>query len=461
MLPNGWRPDSSPLMGDLPRRVHVVGVGGSGMSGLARLLAGLGHEVTGSDLHAGPVLDRLADAGIDVWSASNPVQTESAELVVASSAVPASDPELRAAAAAGIPVWDRPRLLESLTARMPTIGPTGTHGKTTSTALLISAIQGVGIDPSFVVGGELVGMATNAGVGRDDVFILEIDEAFGTFLELHLRGLIVTNLEADHLDYYETIDHLEDAFVDVVRRVDGPVVACEDDPGARRVARRTGTPTYGTSPHADRHIERVELGDTDVRFGFEGRAVVVPKPGLHMVRNAAGVLALIADMGMDLDAAVEGLGTFRGVSRRFELRGRAGGVTVIDDYAHHPTEIAATLEAARRGNWRRIWAIFQPHRYTRTRELYREFGPAFGAADEVVITGIYGAGETPLPGVTGGLVADAVVARSSSHVTYIPTRADLVEFLVESVREGDVVLTLGAGDITLLGSELLDRLGRR
>lgn len=441
-------------MSEIAHRIHIVGVGGSGMSALAKLLSGLGYSVSGSDLRTGIGLDRLADAGIDTWSGSSPERMRDAELVVASSAVPASDPELRAATGAGVEVWDRPQLLEALTARTPAVGVTGTHGKTSSSAMLVAAARGAGLQPSFVVGGELVGLGTNGAVGTDDLFILEADEAFGTFLSLHLRALMVTNVEADHLDYYGSTDALEDAFATVVRSVDGPVVICSDDPGAKRLARRTARPTYGLTD-ADWLIEDLELVTDRVVFRFRGTSVTVPHPGLHVARNAAGALALATELGIDPEAAAAGLAEFRGVRRRFELRGRVGGVTVIDDYAHHPTEIMATIEAAARGNWKRIWAVFQPHRYSRTQELHREFGGAFMGADQVVITDVYAAGETPIPGVTGELIADAVRARTSSQVTYLPHRVDLAGFLADNVSAGDLVLTLGAGDITLLGSELV------
>ncbi len=430
------------------------------MSAIARLLAGLGHEVTGSDLHAGAVLDRLVGAGVRTWVGHRPDAVRSADLVVVSSAVPESDPERQAAASLGIPVWERPQLLEVLTEQTPTIGATGTHGKTTSTGLMLFAARGVGLDPSFVIGGELVGLDTNAGVGEDDLLVLEVDEAFGTFLDLHLRGLIVTNLEADHLDYYQTVERLEDAFVDVVRRVDGPVVLCEDDPGARSIAGRTGRPTYGLSPEASIRIGEVDVDGSGVRFRFEGRSVVVSKPGVHIARNAAGVLALASELGMDIDGAIEGLRAFRGVRRRFEFIGKAAGVTVIDDYAHLPTEIATNLDAARNGPWRRIWAVFQPHRYTRTLELHQDFGTAFTAADEVVVTDVYPADEPPIPGVSGELIADAIRAHRP-NVSYVPSRDDLADFIAGSVLDGDLVLTLGAGDIARLGAELIDLLEGR
>ncbi len=446
-------------------RVHIVGAGGSGMSGIAKLLMQMGLSVTGSDLKMGPVLAGLADLGIEVWSGSRPDRLQRPDLVVTSSAVPDSDPEVARAMASGIEVWRRPRLLEELTLRIRTIGATGTHGKTTSTALLIAGLRAAGRDPSFVVGGELTDLRTNAALRDPDLLVLEIDEAFGTFLGLRLGGLMVTNVEPDHLDYYRTLDRLEDAFAEVVRAVEGPVLIGVDDPGGRRLAERTGLRTYGAAGDADWRISDLEERSWSVAFTLSGpeqsHRVRVGRPGLHIARDAAGALALLGELGHDVARAAEGLAGFAGVRRRFEVRGEVAGVTVIDDYAHHPTEIAATLEAARRAPWKRIWAVFQPHRYSRTAELHREFGAAFAGADLVVVTDVYAAGEAPEPGVTGELVADAVTARTDAQVVYIPHRSDLAGFLAERVESGDLVLTLGAGDITALAGELAPLLERR
>ncbi len=440
------------------RRVHVVGAGGSGMSGLAKLLSQMGHAVTGSDLKMSTTLAYLADLGIEVWEGSRPQAMAGVDLLVASSAIPDSDPEVAAAREMGTEVWERPRLLAELTARMSTIGATGTHGKTTSTAMLIAALRAAGLDPSFVVGGELTDLRTNASLGGDDFLVLEVDEAFGTFLDLHIKGLMVTNVEPDHLDYYHSLDRLEDAFVDVVRSVDGPVVVGIDDPGGRRLAERTRVSTYGTAEEADWRIVDVAHGAAATEFCLVGSAralpVVVGRPGLHIARDAGGVLALLGELGHDLEAAAEGLSSFAGVRRRFEIRGRVSGITMIDDYAHHPTEIAATLQAVQQGSWNRVWAVFQPHRYSRTLELHREFGGAFNGADQVVVTDVYAAGEQPEPGVTGALVADAVAARTEASVHYVHHRADLANYLAERVEAGDLVLSLGAGDITSLAGEL-------
>ena len=441
-----------------PRRVHVVGAGGSGMSGLAKLLSQMGHSVTGSDLKMSTTLAGLADLGIEVWAGSRPEAMSGVDLTVASSAIPESDPELVAARTDGIEVWERPRLLTELTARLPTIGATGTHGKTTSTAMLIAALRATGLDPSFVLGGELTDLRTSASLGADDLLVLEVDEAFGTFLDLSMRGLMVTTVEPDHLDYYHSFDRLEDAFVEVVRSVDGPVVVGIDDPGGRRLAERTRMPTYGTAPNADWRIVDINQREASISFTLLGSGqahqVTVGRPGLHIARDAGGVLALLGELGYDLQTAGDGLGSFTGVRRRFEIRGRVSGVTMIDDYAHHPTEIVATLQAVRQGSWKTVWAVFQPHRYSRTLELHREFGGAFAGADQVVVTDIYAAGESPEPGVTGALVADAVTARTDANVHYVQHRADLAAFLAERVQTGDLVLTLGAGDITTLAGEL-------
>lgn len=447
------------------QRIHVIGAGGSGMSGLAKLLSQMGHSLTGSDLKMSPTLAGLADLGVEVWAGSRPEAMVGANLVVTSSAIPDADPEVVAARRNNIEVWERPRLLSELTARMPTIGATGTHGKTTSTAMLIAALRAAGLDPSFVVGGELTDLRANASLGEDDLLVLEVDEAFGTFLDLNVKGLMVTNIEPDHLDYYDSLDRLEDAFVEVVRAVDGPVVIGVDDPGGRRLAERTRMTTYGTSEDADWRIVDIAQSEASIGFQLVGSGqtyeVTVGRPGLHIARDAGGVLALLGELGYDLRAAIDGLRAFAGVRRRFEVRGRVAGVTMIDDYAHHPTEIAATLQAVGQGSWERVWAVFQPHRYSRTLELHREFGGAFGGADHVVITDVYAAGEAPEPGVTGALVADAVTARAQAEVHFVKHRADLARYLADRVETGDLVLTLGAGDITTLAGELAPLLEER
>lgn len=442
----------------LPPGIHLVGVAGVGMSALAKILAGKGHRVTGSDLRGGAVLDLLADSGVEVWPGHRPHRVTGADLVVASSAVPDSDPELEAARAAGIEIWRRPRLLEAITASMDTIGPTGTHGKTTTTALLVTALRAGGDDPSFVVGGEMVALGTNAHLGAGSRLVLEVDEAFGTFEHVHLGGLVVTNMEQDHMDHFESADRLEESFVRVMRAVDGPVIACLDDPGAARLAARTDALTYGLAAAATWRIHDFAVEGGRGRFRLTGPPgsveVDLPRPGFHLARNAAGALALLGELGEDLDRAAKGLAAFGGVRRRFESRGVVAGVRIIDDYAHHPTEVAATLDEASRLPAGRVWAVFQPHLYSRTRDMHREFGAALAGADAVVVTDVYGAREAPIPGITGQLVASAAQRSGARPVEYVPHRGDVAGRLAELVAPGDLVVTMGAGDITLVAGEL-------
>jgi len=449
----------------VPRNIHVVGVGGAGMSGLAKLLAQTGNRVSGSDLKQAAVLLTLEGLGVETWTGHRPEAAGAWELVVASSAVPDRDPEVVAAREAGIPVWGRPRLLAEMTAATPALGVTGTHGKTTTTAMVVTALRALGRDPTFMVGGQLAEPNTNAHRGEPGLFVLEADEAFGTFLELSLAGLVITSVEADHLDYYQSLENLERAFADVASGVDGPVVGCIDDPGVRRViAGVPGVTGYGTSAAAAWRILDVAHRPAEVRFGLahgdERHDVVVPRPGLHVARNAAGALALLGELGLDVAGAASGLADFGGVRRRFEVRLRRGGITVVDDYAHHPTEVAATIEAARLGEPQRLVVVFQPHRYTRTAELADAFGPALAAADRVIVTGVYSAGEAPIPGVTGRLVADAVAAAGGDS-RYVSRRVDVPQVVAEEARPGDLILLLGAGDITMVPTELAPMLRGR
>lgn len=452
-------------MGDLAafRRIHLVGVGGIGMSGLAKLLAQGGHVVSGSDLKPGRALTSLAGLGVEVWVGHRPERAATWDLVVGSSAVPERDPEMTAARAAGVEVWRRPRLLEAMTRRTPAIGVAGTHGKTTGTAMVVTALRALGRDPSFMVGGEVVDLNTNAHRGEPGLFVLEADEAFGTFLEVHLAGLTITNIEADHLDYYQTAAAVEEAFASVARGVRGPVLACLDDPGAGRLAAALpGVVGYGLDPAASWRITDVAPAPATVSFvlhhGRSAVPVTVPRPGLHVARNAAGTLALLGELGFDVAGAAAGLASFGGVKRRFEVRARIRGITIIDDYAHHPTEVAATIAAARMGGPRRVVAVFQPHRFSRTAEHAARFGEALATADRVVLTEVYAAGEAPVPGVNGRLVADAAVAAGAS-VAFVPRRSDLAGAVAAEARPGDLILLMGAGDITLVAEELAGALG--
>lgn len=444
-------------------KVHIVGVGGAGMSALARLLQGLGHEVSGTDLRGGAAMEDLADLGIAVAKGHHPEMALRADLVVASSAVPDHDEELVAAKGAGIPTWRRPQLLERLTGAIPTIAATGTHGKTTTTGLLVSTLRAAGLDPSFIIGGDLIGLRTNGHLGSDDLLVLEADEAFRTFESLVLRGLVVTSVEPEHLDHFGTEQDLIDSFCAVVERVDGPAVACGDDPGAAEVARRAGAIVYGEGEGAAWKITGLARSGDHTSFDLSGPegevSVRLIPPGRHVALNAAGAIALGASLGHDLERLAAGAARFRGVARRWDHRGTIGGVILYDDYAHHPTEVSATLEAARQISPKRIWAVFQPHLFSRTERFAADFGRALAEADVVVVTDVYGAREEPVPGVTGELVADAA-RQVGATVHYVPHRADLAQYLAPLVVPGDLVLSMGAGDITLLHTELAPMLER-
>lgn len=442
---------------EIPHRVHIVGAGGAGMSGVAKLLSQLGHEVSGSDLKPGRMLDTLSDVGVTTWIGHRPDALTGVELMVASSAVPDSDPELAVAPSVGALVWRRPELLKRLTSGRRTLGFAGTHGKTTSTALAVTALRGSGHDPTFLVGGEMVGLNTGASLGTDGLMLLEADEAFGTFRHLELDSVVVTNIEADHLDHYGSVAALEDAFAQVASRVPGVTIGCIDDVGIRRLAQRTELTTYGFSAEADYRITDLAHEAGGVMFTLRGPngvvAVQLPKPGEHLASNAAGVLALLDVNGFDLAASAAALEGFSGVRRRYEIKAFVGGVTIVDDYAHHPTEVAATIAAASYGTSGRVIAVFQPHRYTRTADLGPDFGAPLALADLVIVTDIYPAGERPLIGVSGRLVAEATEA-AGGNVRYAQRLGEVAALVAADATEDDVVLLMGAGDVNSIAGDV-------
>ena len=444
-------------------RIHIVGIGGAGMSAIARVLVGSGHEVSGSDLRGGAAFDRLADLGIDLATGHQPGMASAADLVVASSAVPEYDEEITAARAAGVEVWRRPDVLRAMSDGIRTIGATGTHGKTSTTSMLLLGVRANGIDPSFIVGGEIAGIGANGHFGNDELLVIEADEAFRTYEQIHLDGLVVTNIEAEHLDHFGTTDDLFASFEMVARGVDGPVICCLDDPGAAKVAARTGASTYGVEPSADWVASDIQIDAAGSSFSLRSSmattVVRIPQPGLHVVRNALGALSLIGSLGMSVEAAAAALADFRGVGRRWEHRGTVGGITLIDDYAHHPTEVAATLDAARSVGAERVVAVFQPHLYSRTEQFSNEFASALSAADVAVVTDVFGAREAPVPGVSGDLIV-APLRDAGAEVIYVPHRVDLAPVVAGLARRGDLVLSMGAGDITLFPTELAQRLGQ-
>jgi UDP-N-acetylmuramate--alanine ligase len=446
------------------RRVHLVGIAGAGMRGIAQLLLSRGVEVSGSDLRESMSLDELRARGAVVTVGHRAENVgDDLDAVVISSAIPATNPELRAATERGIAVWKRAQALAALMSRSRTIAVAGTHGKTTTTSMLCVALDRAGLDPTFVIGGDLNESGSGARTGGGEWFVAEADESDGSFLLPAPEVGVVTNVEEDHLDFYRDGDEIRAAFEVFVRRC-GTVVACGDDPGVRAVleAARPDAVTYGLGP--ENRIRVVVSGPAGPgirgEIHVEGHTVpvVLRAPGPHNLLNAAAAIAAARLAGVEPERAAQALGSFTGVRRRFEYRGAVRGAELFDDYAHHPTEVAATLAAARNG-YRRVIAVFQPHRYSRTRAMGRALGESLASADVVVVTDVYGAGETPMPGVTGKLVVDGLTEFvPGKRVAYLPRRQDLIQYLVGALRPGDLVLTLGAGDVTTVAEEVMDRI---
>jgi UDP-N-acetylmuramate--alanine ligase len=447
-----------------PRTVHLVGVGGAGMSGLARLLLAAGHRVTGSDRVESATLEALRGLGARVWAGHDGARLGRPDLVVASTAIRATNPELVAARILDIPVLGRAQLLALLMAGKVGIAVAGTHGKTTTTGMVVAILEAAGLDPSFAVGGDFKASGVNAAAGRGPHFVAEADESDGSFLELAPTVAVVTNVEADHLDHWGDLEAVRGAFRAFVGRLpaDGTAVLCADDPGALDLAGAAGCPTvtYGFAAGADVRGGDLTLNPWSSSFTVTagarplGRATLV-MPGRHNVQNALGAIAAALAVGAPFQAAAAGLAGFTGAVRRFHLRAEVGGVTVVDDYAHNPPKVAAALAAARLGGWKRVVAVFQPHLYSRTRLFAADFGRALAAADLVVVTDVYAAREDPEPGVDGALVAGAARrARPDLDCVYEPDRAALAPRVAALVQPGDLVLTLGAGDITTLADEL-------
>lgn len=443
---------------------HFIGIGGAGMSGIALVLHQRGFRVTGSDLKSSRYSRFLESSGIPVSVGHTADNLGEPDVVVVSTAIPATNPELAAAQQRGIPVWQRARMLAELAGDRRTIAVAGTHGKTTTSSMAAVMLSGMGLDPTFLIGGEVDGFDTNAVNGTGEYFVVEADESDGSFIHLTPSVAIVTNVEADHLDHYDSLDEIEQTFSAFFERVeaDGVVIACGDHEAPVRLARESGrrVVTYGRGPECDIRCEVLGREGMGLRFSVtfpEGGAVqcVTPLPGVHMVVNATAVLALAWVLGLDTGAAARALSSFSGVRRRFDLVDEVCGVTIVDDYAHHPTEVAATLAGARSLGFARVWAVFQPHRYSRTRAFAKEFGACFDDADRVVLMDVYSAGEIPIPGVGGRTVLESLLRWDPrASVAYLPHRADIPRFIAENVRPGDLVMTMGAGDVTALGREI-------
>lgn len=441
------------------------------MSAIATVLVQAGHHVSGTDAHDSPNLAALSGAGVDVAVGHDARAVRGVEVVVASSAVPSDNVEVRAALAAGLPVMSRREFLPAMAACQPLLSVTGTHGKTTTSSMLAVALRGTGTPISWLIGAPVPSLGSPAEYNDGPWMVLEADESDGSFMAGPREGAVVTNLEPDHLEYWGDWDSLCGAFAEFVEGTDGPVVLCADDPGS---AALTEVPRYG-GPSVTYGTGDVSYAMADLRIteGWSLFDLVAPSgrypvrlllPGRHNALNATGALALVSELGLDLPSAIEGLATHTGVQRRFDRRGIAGGVEVVDDYAHLPTEVVAALEAGSASATGRLVVVFQPHRYSRTQALWAEFAESFDAADVLVLTDIYPAGETPRAGVSGKLIHDAVTARgratgSPLAPVWAPTLEDVVAVLGETLREGDLLMTVGAGDVRDVGDMVLTARG--
>jgi len=460
------------------RHVHFVGVGGIGMSGIAELLANLGYVVSGSDEKKSSVTERLAKLGIRIAYGHAAANVGEADVVVVSSAVKPTNPEVQEAQRRQIPVIPRAEMLAELMRLRYAIAVAGAHGKTTTTSMIALVLERAGLDPTAVIGGRLSAFGSNARLGRGELMVAEADESDRSFLKLFPTIAVITNIDHEHLENYGGFDDLQQAFVDFANKVPfyGAVVACADDANLAAVLPRMTRrlTTYGLdAPDADLTARDVALGPLTAtatvqrrvqRAGDAAKTLVtlgrleLSMPGRHNLQNALAAIAVALELGVPFDRAASGLRDFRGAERRFDVRGEPNGILIVDDYGHHPTEIAAVLAAAKTLN-RRIVVAFQPHRYTRTAALMNDFGPSLAGADHIVLTDIYAASEEPIPGVTLDALAAAIRAGARAPLDVAPLLDDVVSAVVRAARPGDVVITLGAGSIGTVPDRLIDALG--
>jgi UDP-N-acetylmuramate--alanine ligase len=456
------------------QRVHFIGIGGIGMSGIAEILLTMGYSVSGSDLKTSAATERLAKLGATIYVGHAAGNAAASDVVVTSSAVAKDNPEVLEARARKIPVIQRAEMLAELMRLKYGIAIAGMHGKTTTTSMVAAVLAGGELDPTVVVGGRVDAMGSNARLGKSQYLIAEADESDRSFLKLSPILAVVTNLDREHMDTYADMADVEGAFVQFMEKVPfyGAVTACIDNAMLKAVLPRVTRKvyTYGTAPEADFRLRVLPSVDgaraVDAAFSqFEVNAlglVLGPfelhVPGRHNVLNATAAVAIGVQVGIAPEKIAAGLKSFRGVDRRFQVKGVVNGVTVVDDYGHHPTEIKATLQAARECGYGRVLVLFQPHRYTRTRDLMEDFAGAFGDADAVQVLDIYAASEEPIAGVTGEALAERIRESGGGRVMYAASMAEAVERLAEDARPGEMILTLGAGSVSAAGGMLLERI---
>jgi UDP-N-acetylmuramate--alanine ligase len=451
------------------QRIHLVGIGGIGMSGIAEVLLTLGYSVSGSDVKPSSITERLQNLGATIYEGHKATNADGAHVLVTSSAVKPDNPEVVEAHKMKIPVIPRAEMLAELMRLKYGIAVAGAHGKTTTTSMVASVLAAAHLDPTFVVGGRVNQVGTTARLGKGEYFVVEADESDRSFLMLAPVVAVVTTIDREHLDQYSSLEDIQGAFLQFVNRVPfyGSVILCIDEPNVQAIIPDVKRPiiTYGTSSQADLIISDVKLEGLGSEFRLTyksedlGLFRLAHPPGMHNVRNAAAAAAVALYLNVGSDLIREGLAKFAGVSRRFDIKGVVNEITVVDDYGHHPAEIRATLEAARGCKFNRLLVLFQPHRYTRTQHLWNEFSRAFNQADVLVLTDIYAASETPIPGVTSEALADAIREAGHKNVHYFRSMQDGIEYLLKQAHPGDAILTIGAGNVSRASNELVVLLG--
>jgi len=449
------------------RHIHFVGIGGAGMSGIAEVLHNMEYVVTGSDLKASEVTRHLEQLGIRVSIGHRPEHVQGADVVVRSSAVALDNPEVAAARQHLIPVIPRAEMLAELMRLKYGVAVAGTHGKTTTTSMLATVLAHGGLDPTIVIGGRLRGLGSNAKLGKGDFLVAEADESDGSFLKLSPTLAVVTTIDAEHLDYYRDLTHIQEAFLQFINKVPfyGSAILCLDQENIQALLPRVEKRfiTYGLRTQADITAREIRLQGMGSEFVVVARQEVLGKfrlrvPGIHNVSNALAAVGVGLDLTIEPAAIREALEEFAGVERRFQIKGEARGIVVVDDYGHHPAEIRATLDAAKEGFGRRVVVVFQPHRYTRTKYLLRDFSTAFYQADVVIVTEVYAAGEAVIPGVSGRQIAEGALEHGHRNVTFVKDKEAVPDLLLPVLRPGDLVITMGAGDIWQIGEEIMRRL---
>jgi UDP-N-acetylmuramate--alanine ligase len=449
------------------KHIHFVGIGGIGMSGIAEVLLNLGYRVSGSDMRESDTTERLRKLGGDISIGHHAENVTTPHVVVISSAVKNDNVEVMAAREKQIPVIPRAEMLAELMRLKYGVAIAGAHGKTTTTSMVATVLAAGGIDPTVVIGGKLNSLGTNAKLGQGEFLVAEADESDGSFLKLSPTVAVVTTIDAEHLDYYRDIDEIKAAFLTFINKVPfyGVSILCLDQPHIQALIPKVEKryQTYGMSTQADyqaRDLSLRALGST-FRVIYHAEDLghfELSVPGVHNISNGLAAIAVARELDIDLEVIRKALREFSGVQRRFQIKGEAGGIIVVDDYGHHPTEVRATLAAAARGLERRVVVVFQPHRYTRTQHLLKEFFTAFNQADKLIIMDIYAAGEKPIPGISGQVLYEGIKKYGHKDVTFIPEREKIVDHLVGALRKGDLMITLGAGDVWKIGEEVVKRL---